>query len=71
MGRRFLGGLEEYVYPKWGSEVSGSNPEAVRRSVSVGNILNVGDIGGASPSVASEKSRNVMRAKTYLEQANG
>lgn len=43
---------------------------AIRKQVSVRNILSVADIEGASPSVASEKMKNLQRGKQYLQREN-
>lgn len=57
MGKKHYGD-EEQVAPLI------SNPEpSVRKYLSVRNIMSVKDIEGASPSVAPEKVRNIMRAK--------
>lgn len=42
----------------------------MRKYLSVRNILSVADIEGASPSVAPEKVRNIMRAKEQLLKGN-
>jgi len=43
------------------------SPEnAIRRSVSVRNIMNVADIDGATPSVAPDKVKNIARGKSYF-----
>lgn len=43
---------------------------SIRRTVSVRNIMNVTDIEGATPSVASEKVKNIARGKSYFDRSN-
>lgn len=71
VGKKHYGLFEEgFAFKQFASETK-INPEKLSQNkyskIKVRNILNVADIQGATPSVAPEKVKNILKAKLYLK----